>query len=171
MKTANNWPKNNKKDIIGFYGEMGKNQTRVNVPYPLKFSWDNKLSVSKISAHEKVADSLQRVLESILDTYGLDEIERLSLNQWGGGFNVRRIRGSSNSWSTHSWGIANDWFPQENGLHVKWEDSTFSKPEYVPFINAWIIEGWNPIGLSSFNRDSMHIQATENDLELLTVFA
>lgn len=160
MISKNNWPASDTRSMTEFYGLVGQNQTQLKVPFPLKLSWNNAISVNSIRCHKKVAPSIERVLVKILKHYGLDAIEQLNLDQWGGCLNVRSIRGGTR-YSTHSWGAANDWFPQDNGLFTPWNECAFSRPEYIEFLNAWIIEGWEPLGMS-WGRDSMHIQATHN---------
>ena len=139
--------------------------TRLRLPYPLVLAWNQSIRVNSITCHEQVAASLGRILQNVLRLYGREGIEQLRLNQWGGCLNVRKIRGGSN-YSIHSWGAANDWLPQENGLYTPWEQSRFSEPAYIDFVNAHIIEGWEPLGLS-FGRDSMHFQACDNDVQPL----
>jgi hypothetical protein len=139
--------------------------TRLRLPYPLVLAWNQSIRVNSITCHEKVAESLGRILQNVLQLYGREAITALGLDQWGGCLNVRKTRGGSN-YSIHSWGAANDWLPQENGLYTPWEKSRFSEPAYIDFVNAHIIEGWEPLGLS-FSRDSMHFQATANEVRLL----
>ena len=51
--------------------------------------------VSAISCHEKVADSLARVLDRVHQHYGEEEIKRLHLERYGGCYNPRKKRGGS----------------------------------------------------------------------------
>lgn len=117
--------------------------------------------------HRKTANSIQRVLENIFQLYGHGAIRELNLDIWAGCLNVRKMRGGSNKFSIHSWGAAHDWYPSENGLRVPWHLSKFSDPVYIDFINAFIYEGWEPLGLS-LGRDAMHFQATENLIQPLS---
>ena len=50
------------------------------------------VTTTKISCHEKVADSLQRVLSAVAAKYTQDQIEDLGLNIYGGCFNKRKKR-------------------------------------------------------------------------------
>jgi hypothetical protein len=58
------------------------------LPYPHRLSWKTSKVINSFSCHEQVHDSLQRVLNRVLDSYGLDEIRRLRLDLWGGCLNV-----------------------------------------------------------------------------------
>ena len=165
MRSANNWPRSDYASMKAFYGEVGKNQTRLSVPYPLRLAWAPEKRVNRITVHRKVAESMDKVLSTVLFLYGREEIERLHLDQWGGCLNVRMKRGGS-TWSTHAWGAANDWNPADNALRTPWHRASFSSPAYIDFFNAWIYEGWNPLGIS-WNRDAMHIEATANNVQPL----
>ncbi len=165
MQSANHWPKSDYQSMTHFYGERGQHLTRLRCPYPLMLSWSPSIKVTTITVHEKVADSMDRVMHNVLQLYGKNRITALGLNQWGGCFNMRKIR-EGHSHSVHSWAAANDWLPTENGLHTPWKDAAFSQPQYIDFLNCWLIEGWQVLGLS-WDRDAMHIQATDNDLHLI----
>ena len=166
MHSKNNWPSEKYHELVNFYGKVGANQTKLITPYPLKLAWQPEIKVRKITCHERVAESMDTVLRNILYHYGLDGIQQLRLDLWGGCLNVRKKRGGT-TYSMHSWGIANDWDPSHNQLRTPWAESSFSKPAYIDFLNAWILEGWNPLGLT-WGRDSMHIQATKNSLRPLS---
>lgn len=152
-----NWPPQTQTDLEQYYGKVGTNQTHVVVPYSLKIAWQPKTTVTKFSCHEKVADSIVRVLTRVVDHYGEDKIDELGLNMWGGCLNVRKMRGGT-QWSTHSWGIAIDWDPTHNSLHMHRDTARFAKPEYEMWWKLWEDEGWNSLGRVK-NYDWMHVQA------------
>lgn len=155
----NGWPMENETELTEFYGEPGdeSNLSRIEVPFPHKLSWALETSVSRIRVHRKVADSYQRVLEKALDHYGLDRIEGLRLDRWGGSFNKRRKRGGT-SWSTHAWGIALDYDPERNQLRWGRDRAAFAKSEYDAWWGLWEEEGWLSLGRFA-NFDWMHVQA------------
>jgi len=158
QKDPNNWPSQKKEsDLIEYYGTVGKNQTSVVVPYPHIIAWDKTKSVTKITCHKKVADSLIRVLTKVNNHYGIDEIRRLRLNMWGGGLNVRKMRGGSR-YSMHSWGIAMDYDPENNRLKWGSDRATFAQPDYNRWWDFWEEEGWISLGRAR-NYDWMHVQA------------
>lgn len=154
------WPsQKNEQDLIDFYGPVGKNQTSAQVPYPHIIAWNPSRSVSKITCHKKVAPSLDRILTRVKNYYGMDEIQRLRLNMWGGCLNVRKMRGGTRN-SMHSWGIALDYDPQNNQLHWGSDRATFAQPEYTRWWEFWEEEGWVSLGRSR-NFDWMHVQAAK----------
>lgn len=127
------------------------NLVYVTAPWPLRMG-DIKLSRG-IRVHRKVADSLRRVLDDIWQRVGQDlaEIRRIGMDDTGGGFNYRVMRGGS-ALSMHSWGCAVDFDPGRNGLG----DSTPAMDHRV--IAAFEAEGWEWGGHWS-RCDGMHFQA------------
>ncbi len=111
------------------------------------------------ACHERVHDSLYRVLDRVLDHYGLEEIQRLRLDLWGGCLNVRKKRGGTTS-SMHSWGIAVDYDPLRNKLPWGRTRAAFAKPDYDRWWQLWEEEGWVSLGRTR-NFDWMHIQASK----------
>lgn len=150
------WPLQTQDELENFYGKVGTNQTSVRVPYTLKLAWDTDVKVNKVTCHQKVADAFVAVLEDVKETYGLDEIQRLGLDLFGGMLNVRKMRGGT-KWSTHSWGVAADFSPQENRL--KWDHTraAFARPEYDEWNAAWERQGAVSLGKSR-DYDWMHYQ-------------
>lgn len=156
-KTYNNWPNQNYDSMVKFYGKVGENQTTLVLPYPMVLAWDTSSIVTKITCHEKVKDSLERILKNVLTHYGLDEIKKLRLDRFGGCLNVRKKRGG-NTWSIHSWGAAVDFDPDRNQLKWGKDKAFFSRPEYDAFWKIVEAEGWVSLGRQR-DYDWMHIQA------------
>ncbi len=152
---AGPWPR--QRDCMSFYGDVGQNQTHIEVPFDMFLAWQKSTRISRITLHEKVAASAQRVFEVIAKQYSAQEREDLGINLFGGSLNVRRMRGGS-SYSMHSWGIAIDFDPERNGLHVHKPDARLSHADAVPFWDAWAAEGWLSLGRAR-NFDWMHVQA------------
>lgn len=46
-------------------------------------------------------------------------VDKSGASDFGGCFNIRKIRGSANSWSNHSWACAIDLAPGTNGFNMK----------------------------------------------------
>ena len=155
----NSWPKQYTPQFDAFYGAQGSNLVTVDVPYPHKFSWKLSTTVTRISCHAKVADSYVRVLEEVLNTYGQAQISKLKRDVWGGGFNIRPIRGGTKP-SMHSWGIAFDYDPNRNQLRWGADKAEFAKPVYEDWWKIWEAEGWVSLGRSR-NFDWMHVQAAK----------
>jgi hypothetical protein len=150
------WPKATTDACNAYYGEVGKNQGKVQCPYPLKIAWDTSKTVNRFTAHEKVCDSIERVLKRVLDHYG-DAVYENGLDLWGGCLNVRKMRGGS-KYSMHSWGIAIDWNPTANRLRWGKDKAGFAKPEFDKWWDLWEEEGWVGLGRVK-NYDWMHVQA------------
>lgn len=155
VTVKNKWPR--QKDVPDFYGDVGENQTSLVLPYPCKISWEPKKTITKFSIHRKCAASAGRVLQAVLDHYGMDEIERLGLNLWSGCLNVRKMRGG-NSYSMHSWGIAIDWDAEHNEMRWDHRKARFAKPEYNKWWELWEAEGWTSLGRTR-DFDWQHVQA------------
>lgn len=153
--TTNVWPL--EKDVPKFYGDVGKNQVLLQLPYPMKLSWDLGTKITKISCHAKVHDSLKIIFQKTLEHYGQEQITKLGLDLFGGSLNVRPKRGGT-SYSMHAWGIAVDLDPERNQLSWGKDKANFAKPEYEAFWNIVESEGWISLGRTK-NYDWMHFQA------------
>ncbi len=156
----NEWPVQTTEDLNDFYGEVGERQAKIDLPYPHRLSWNRSRKVNRFSCHEKVHDSLLKVLTNVHDHYGMERIKELRLDIWGGCLNVRKMRGGS-SYSSHSWGIALDYDPERNRLKWGMDRAAFAKPEYAKWWEFWEAEGWISLGRTR-NFDWMHIQAARN---------
>ncbi|WP_027362665.1 M15 family metallopeptidase [Desulfospira joergensenii] len=156
----NDWPvQKPETELTRVYGDVGKNQARLHLPYPHCLAWDTSTVVNSFSCHEKVHDSLSRVLTRVRDHYGEDRIKELRLDFWGGCLNVRQKRGGS-SYSLHSWGIALDYDPGRNRLKWGRDKASFAHPDYDAWWRFWEEEGWLSLGRTR-NFDWMHVQAAK----------
>ncbi|HZX30483.1 MAG TPA: M15 family metallopeptidase [Rhodocyclaceae bacterium] len=153
----NGWPKEADATLRAFYGEPGTNLVSLELPYPLRLSWDTASVVRTTQCHAKVRDSLRHVLEQVLAHYGQDSIRSLRLDLFGGGFNMRQKRGGS-SMSTHAWGIAFDFDPDRNKLEWGRDRAGFAKADYDAWWSCWEEQGWASLGRHK-NYDWMHVQA------------
>ena len=159
-ENPNGWPRQAPQDnLVRVYGQVGENQATIELPYPHALAWKKTTVVQRFQCHEKVHDSLHRVLSRVLDHYGSEEISRLRLNMWGGCLNVRKMRGGSN-YSMHSWGIAVDYDPDRNQLKWGRDRAAFAKPDYDVWWRLWEEEGWVSLGRHR-NFDWMHVQAAK----------
>lgn len=162
----NGFPHQN--DLTAFYGPNGTPTgrrpplVRVTSPWTFKIAWNQSAKRSFLWAHEKCAASLERVLGNIMSHYGEARIEELGLDIFSGDYNARRMRGSRNRWSTHSWGIAYDFDDSNNQLRWGADRARFARPEYDAFWKIWEEEGWVSLGRTK-NYDWMHVQAARVD--------
>lgn len=153
------WPRQVQSELVKYYGKVGTNQTQIQLPYPVKLAWNLDKVLTSYSCHEKVADSMVRVLSRVNDEYGHKKIQKLGLDLWGGCLNVRAMRGGT-KYSTHSWGIAVDWDPARNRLRWGKDKANFSKADYDVWWRLWEEEGWTSLGRKR-NYDWMHVQAAK----------
>lgn len=122
--------------------------------YPLYF--EGRV-VRSIRVHKLIAAHVQQALREVLEHYGLAEIERLGLDQYGGSYNYRPTSGGGNSLSMHAWGIALDFAPRSNGLRVKSPRASLSHPDCSAWWEIWERHGAVSLGRER-NYDWMHLQ-------------
>jgi hypothetical protein len=138
---------------------VGKNQTVIKPPWDMVLAWDTDTKVSRISVHEKVAESAKRAMEKIANHYSDTQLREMGLHLFGGSLNVRKMRGGS-AYSMHSWGIAIDFDPMRNQLKWGRNLARLAKPDAQDFWKFWEAEGWVSLGRRK-NYDWMHVQAAE----------
>jgi hypothetical protein len=164
-RSTSRFPSDDINALKTFYGtpDIAKGKSPAGVrsmelPYRMQLAWDSHKWVTKVAAHEKVHESLYRILENIKGAFGESGIRRFRLDQFGGLCNVRYMRGSARRISRHSFGIAIDLDPEHNGLRTQWPLRATMPIEAIQCFEA---EGW-----ISFARvrgiDAMHFQATSN---------
>lgn len=144
-------------EIIQRYGPPGpSNLVIMELPFKMRISWDLKSFTRKIQVHRLVAPKLRAVFDEILQVYGLEEIQRLGIDLYGGVYNLRKMRGGS-EWSRHSWGIAIDLDPARNPLKSSHRTAQFAKPEYKRMIEIFYKHGFVGLGPEK-DYDWMHFQ-------------
>jgi len=153
----NEWPR--QKDVATFFGEVGKHQTMLELPYPMRLAWDLRQPVKRFSIHEKVHDSALRCFERIADAYDAEARRLTGIDLFGGCLNVRKMRGGS-SWSMHSWAIAIDFDPARNQLRWDRTKARLALPDCRTFWQIWESEGWLSLGRAR-DMDWMHVQAAK----------
>ena len=131
-----------------------ENLTVIQLPYPMKLAWDTKTVVNKISCHKLIVDNLSNVFKDILDYYGLEKIQELGIDLFGGVYNCRPMRGGT-KFSKHAWGIAIDLDPARNGLKTTFKKAQFSKPEYDKLHEIFEKYGFINLGKTR-GYDAMH---------------
>jgi len=144
--------------ILYKYGEPGDvaNLKVITLPYSMRIAWDLSKSVTKMQCHKLVASNFINVFNDLLEIYGLDEIQRLGIDLFGGCYNFRKMRGGTR-WSRHSWGFAIDLDPERNGLKVKKPIAQFSKPEYKKMVSIFYKHGFIGYGPEK-DYDWMHFE-------------
>ena len=129
------------------------------LPYPMRLSWDKKVKVRKITCHKLVVDKLELIFKEILNYYGYEKIVELGIDLYGGCFNFRKMRGGSD-YSRHSWGIAIDLDPERNLLKETSKTARFARQEYKPMIDIFYKYGFVSLGREK-NYDWMHFEVKE----------
>ena len=87
-------------------------------PYPMFFNASGQQFKTK-KIHKKIVDVYTAAFTEVLEHFGKDNIKKLHLDQSGGSFNYRLMRGGSRL-SVHSWGIAIDMDPARNPWPSTW---------------------------------------------------
>jgi hypothetical protein len=144
---------------IAKYGIPSKNPnylTTLNLPYPMRLSWDKNVKVNKMQCHKLIHNQLSSVFTDILAHYGYQKIFELGIDLFGGCFNFRAMRGGTQP-SKHSWGIAIDLSPEKNALKTTWKNAQFSKPEYKAMIDIFYKHGFISLGKEK-GYDAMHFE-------------
>ncbi len=151
------------EQLIAKYGAPNKTGegylVYIDLPYPMFLNWDTKTYIKRIQCHKLVADSLKAIFTDILEHYGIEEIKRLQLDDYGGCFNYRLMRGGTKL-SVHSWGCAIDIDPDRNLLRETSETARFARSEYKAFIDIFYKHGWESLGREK-NYDWMHFQVSK----------
>jgi hypothetical protein len=147
------------KQLIAKYGKPGDatNLTVLPLPYPMRLAWDKHVNVTRIQCHKLIAGLLSSVFNDLLAHYGLEKIQELGIDLYGGCVNVRLMRGSKTKWSRHSWGVAIDLDPERNQLHESKKTARFARPEYKPMIAIFYKHGFFNLGIEE-NYDWMHFE-------------
>lgn len=139
------------KSIFGAPGDAAL--VSIVPPYPLLYEGR---PVRSIRVHKLVAAHVQAALQEVLDHYGLEEIHRLGLDQYGGSFNFRATT-SGQALSMHAWGIALDFAPESNAYNTRAPHATLSHPDCDAWWRIWEAHGAVSLGRER-DRDWMHLQ-------------
>lgn len=147
------------KEAIEIYGKPSDNPkylTTIDLPYPMRLSWDKKTVVKKMRCHKLVAGDFKNIFAEILEAYGLDKIKAYGIDFFGGCFMFRKMRGG-NDYSRHSWGIAIDLDPENNGLKTSFNNARFSSEKYNKMFEIFEKYGFLNLGKEK-NYDTMHFE-------------
>ena len=166
------FPRDTQEDLDAFYSKhkLGpdgtptaawkrEHLTTITPAYPLTLAFPPGTQVTKVTCHKKVAESLKRVFEQILEHYGsVEEVRKARMHLFAGMYNFRKIRGA-NRLSTHSWAIGIDLDSAKNPQGKPYDESKGMMPKAV--VKIFEEEGWKWGGRFGGKRvDCMHFQAT-----------
>ena len=161
MPSPHPFPKEGSSAFTKFYGPHGVKDgytppmATITLPFTIYYEGSAK---TVLKAHEKCADSLLRVWKRLAVEYPDTASRRAAgILTYDGLYNPRLKRGSSSSWSMHSWANAIDLDADKNGNLVSWPVKAV-----MPFavMKCFAAEGWTSAG-AFWGRDAMHHQATE----------
>ncbi|GAB5378457.1 MAG: M15 family metallopeptidase [Acuticoccus sp.] len=151
-------------ELRTFYGPPGRKDgsvrpplVKVPLPWKMKLGWNRRQHRSYLWAHEKVADSLARVLARVDAQFDAAQKADLGIDIFSGDYAPRQMRGANRA-SLHSWGIAFDFDAERNQLRWNRHRARLGQPDAIPFWEAWEAEGWCALGRVR-NYDFMHVQA------------
>jgi hypothetical protein len=147
-------------DTAEAFGPAGSARCTAGVialPWRMVLAWDRSQVITSIRCHEMVAASGQRAFDRIAAAYNPAQRRDLGLDQYGGCYNFRPMRGGK-SLSTHAYGLAIDFDPTRNRLRWGADQARLAQSDAVPFWQAWEAEGWLSLGRAK-NYDWMHVQA------------
>lgn len=165
----------NVKEITSRFGTPANHENLVTItsPFPLRLDWDLSKTTSKITVHYLAAPSLLKILQEILDIYGLEKIKELGIDQFAGCFNNRPMRGTEDrykalidaeqfeaAWeylSLHAWALAVDFDSDRNTWKETKKTARFARPEHADMIAIFYKHGWYSLGIEK-NYDWMHFQ-------------
>lgn len=144
--------------ILNKYGQPcdAKNQVVVPIPYPMRLAWDKEKRTNRIISHKLIATNFTNVFNELLSHYGLEKIQELGIDLFGGTYNCRKMRGG-NQMSRHSWSIAIDLDPERNQLKETKATARFARPEYKPMIDIFYKNGFCNQGIEK-GFDFMHFE-------------
>lgn len=169
------FPTPNRAALVKYYGQPWKlasdeklvlerswetsNITRVKVPFDLFMGGDR---ISNICVHKRLSESVGEILNEISKEFTEKERSFFGIDQYGGGFNFRPMRGTSEykpeNLSLHSYGAALDFSPQLNPLGKKYNSAEKMMPSEI--IDIFTKHEWRWGGSFKTRPDCMHFEAT-----------
>jgi hypothetical protein len=132
----------------------GSYLTMIDLPYQMFY---DRQPVKRMRCHKKVAQAFKNVFNELLSSYGERKINELEINDFGGCFNYRLMRGSRTKLSAHSWGTAIDLDPNRNTLKETHKTARFARPDYKAMIDIFEKHGFASLGRLK-DKDWMHFQ-------------
>jgi hypothetical protein len=152
------WPRDTTAEKNAFYGDFrspnwqGAYLTRIIPPFQMYYA---KKPIPSILVNKKCSDDLLSIFNEIWAACDKDQhkVDATGASDFGGCFNIRKIAGSKDSWSNHSWACAIDLSPGSNGFNVK--NTTLGKI----VVDTFEGHGWRWGGRYHGRTDPMHFEA------------
>jgi hypothetical protein len=160
MPSPHPFPVEGSAEFLEFFGPHGEENghtppsRKITLPFTIYY---DQTPVTALRVHERCADSLLGVFERLAAVYPDESSRRAAgILAYGGLYNPRLKRGSTQSWSMHAWMNAIDLNPGKNGNKTSWPVSATMPIEVM---ECFAQEGWLSAG-AFWGRDAMHFQAT-----------
>lgn len=160
MPSSARFPQEGSHAFLDFYGPHGVKggytppMKKFTLPFTIYYE---STAVKSLSAHVKCANSLLAVFENLAAVYPTEALRRQAgILTYDGLYNPRLKRGSSTSWSMHSWATAIDLNAGKNGNKTAWPVQAVMPIEVM---ECFARVGWLSAG-AFWGRDAMHFQAT-----------
>lgn len=161
---ANQWPRDNQRDLIAFYGDPGNGEVGrqlVKVTPPFQMFYEGR-PLKTISFHKKAAQALTAALTEIWEKSGKNQdlLNREGISNCAGTYNPRKVRGSQTKWSNHAFGAAIDLDAKDNGLGTNGD-----MPDWV--VQAFKRQGARWGGDYRGRKDPMHFEFCRDANEMV----
>jgi len=160
MPSPARFPVEGSPEFLEFFGPHGEDGgytppgRMIELPFTIYYG---ETPVSRLSAHEKCADSLLQVFLRLAEAYpDTASREAAGILVYDGLYNPRLKRNTTNSWSMHAWRNAIDLNAGRNGNGTSWPARATMPLEVM---ECFAREGWTAAG-AFWGRDAMHFQAT-----------
>jgi hypothetical protein len=108
-------------EIVRLYGNPDKNNDGIldpdwykenikvfTLPYCVRLSWNTAMCVNRFAAHKLVGDAIVDAMTEIWDEIGVEKLQDMDWDMWGGCYNFRPNTNYPTHLSVHSWGAAVD---------------------------------------------------------------
>ncbi len=143
------WPHDDTASKIKFFGKPGTNLVPITPPYQMYY---DSHPIKTITVNKMIATSLLKVFTEILDQCGHDQkkVDAIGASAYGGCYNNRSIRGSSNI-SNHAFAAAIDMNPAQLPLG---SNKKMHPIMYAAFKNQGALMGQDYLG----RKDPMHAE-------------
>lgn len=155
------FPKAGTEEFHAFWGRHGEPggyappTRKIELPFHLYLYGDKDSPVTSLKPHEKAADAFLEFFQHLAGVYPTQaQREAAGITVYDGLYNPRLMRGSSKTWSMHSWAMAIDLNASENQLRDTWpQEATMPLEVYECAAKA----GMTSLGWKSFY-DPMHLE-------------
>jgi hypothetical protein len=141
-------------DLLDEIGEPGDMTDFIKAPFPftMYLNGNKNQECRNFYGHKRIYPAVFDAFSEIMDIFGLDFIRKHGLDNYGGCYALRPVRGGARM-SDHSWGMAVDLEPHLGQL---------GKPSLIPYhiVQAFINRGF--IWGGNYERpDGMHFTAVK----------